>query len=835
MTDLHVSLIAHQEDNEPSPLSLPWPALVEVLSSPVVRENKLGPKGWFSPGYNRAASENQAPLFNLARYRPTNTGGFVRKDTFVVESSGFVLDFDDWPDGQGIDGLLSRFDGLTYFAHTSFSHDPTKGAHKWRVVLPFDHPLPAGQHKAAWRWLELSLAPFILDACKSANHFFFLPACPQERISQFETRIGEGARLSLPSFDELKRGIPPAQPIVGTKVDWPFLRERLRRYNKDPELRSAFLAVLSSKPFGRVPKDGQPGNRDILLTRMAGVLAGMALQADPSELAKLFAPSLVMMEQLEPSDPPPDLANCENKIARAQAGLRAKRADSPNAPVPAAERKAQNKDTLVPIAEERGLSADDFSHALIVQKGVSYFIWHPDTADWCGPLVKDEARHALGSWWRNMPGVDLEREKKDGSSSPRTFDSLFSEHGTVLDSVVYDLRASESRYDPAARELRAPGAPRRRIVAERGPPVLEAWLAALGGDKHERLLDWIATLLMLDLPTSILFLRGKKGSGKNLLARGLSRIWRVDNATAIKGVVGEFQAGLTKCPLVLLDEAKWSRFADPTAELRRLVTEPSRTVNQKYASEIPLDGHIRIIVTVNNFNIFRQRDAESLTPDDRDAIAQRFFEVRPDSQEAERILLSLPRRERDALASEDIIAKHALWLAETREVALGDRMLVEGDPSGRFAAEIVMNDRSWGSWVTEWIARWLSDPACLDGSSSAHLVWRGDGRALVNPEAVVNTYGLLVKNKINPQALDISDALRSLARDAKPVEFPAPNPRGTSGFDIRWEDVVEWAQEKQIGNTGLIRTNVMAARVTGPSGAVRHATRPISAFTNSAQ
>ena len=53
---------------------------------------------------------------------------------------------------------------------------------------------------------------------------------------------------------------------------------------------------------------------------------------------------------------------------------------------------------------------------------------------------------------------------------------------------------------------------------------------------------------------------------------------------------GGFNDELLRCPLVWIDEGKWDNFADPTLVLRRLITEPSRRVEEKYLSKIDLVG-----------------------------------------------------------------------------------------------------------------------------------------------------------------------------------------------------------------------------------------------------
>ena len=197
-----------------------------------------------------------------------------------------------------------------------------------RIVLPLSRPVPARDYKAAWAWVRNFLQPFILDKVATAvSTAFFLPSCPPGYDQYARSFIGEGAPLVLPTLGAPKSSalaVVPSEQLIGDKIDWVWLKQRLRAYDRDTEVRKAFAAVLKGLPFARPPEQGRPGNRDAMLTRMAGVLGGMALQCDPAQLAELFAPSLAVMAEESPDDPPPDLENAGDKIARAQSSMLAK-------------------------------------------------------------------------------------------------------------------------------------------------------------------------------------------------------------------------------------------------------------------------------------------------------------------------------------------------------------------------------------------------------------------------------------------------------------------------------------------------------------------------------
>jgi hypothetical protein len=787
------------EDNQPRPfVDMPWPALVEVLSQRHIREEKDG------------------PLFSLARYASPR-----RLAQNVIELSGIVLDFDEWPEGRTFADLIQKLEGRLFFAYTSHSH-LTEGVEKWRIVLPLSAPIPAAKYKAAWQWVVTSLTPFCSDpAPKSPASFFYLPACSKRTAHLARFLVGEGTPIVLPALEGFKRGIPPIS-LLSTKADWPWLHAKMKAYTRDKEIQKAFRAVLKRKPFGQAPESGRGGNRDQTLLRMTGALAGWAPGVDPEELASVFAPSLEKMAELSPLDPPPDLANATDKLARAQASLLAQsnlRSAAPeillNTVAPSAEEVFATQANLRGLANE-----NELRQRLFLQHERTSHCWIWRDGDWRGPMTEPAAFRVLPAWWASVPETHLWRVTEKGAVTRRKMDEVFQDHGTLVRKIVADLRLSECTYDAAHDVLRVPGCPLRPLTPERAPSIVEEWLGALGGAKSDKFLDWIATILRLDVASSILFLRMPPGVGKNLIARGLARLWPVDAPTDIVRVAKDFNQELRECPLVQLDEGKWTLWEDPTTQLRKMVTQHARTINEKHLPTYELAGYIRIIITVNNLNIFTQneRQKNALTPEDRDAIAERFLQIEC-SPDAKKIISSVPTQTRNSWAADNIIARHVLWLAENRAINEGERFIVQGDVGDSIATDIISADKGWGAWVIEWLARYLTEPVVVERAAVGALVWRGDGRVLVNPEAVINSFNAVLPNRANPQSLDISDALRSLSTGDL-VSFPEPNPRGTVGFEVLWEDVARWSRVKGIGNPALIRANVQRLRERPPPATV---------------
>src|SRR5690606_21762017 len=119
-----------------------------------------------------------------------------------------------------------------------------------------------------------------------------------------------------------------------------------------------------------------------------------------------------------------------------------------------------------------------------------------------------------------------------------------------------------------------------------------------------------------------------------------------------------------------------------TAELRRLIGSTARNLNRKFLPDCNLDGAIRLTIPGNNDRLLDT--GEDLSSSALDAAAGRILYI--DARAPEGV-------DHPAAAylkglggppvvgkwiTHDMLAAHALWLRETREINEGSRFLVEG-------------------------------------------------------------------------------------------------------------------------------------------------------------
>jgi len=776
----------HEDVARPRSFEMTWREFVtEVTGALHIHEDKL-------------ATDGTAPGFSLARFIEQN-GETRRANMYVDVLSAIVLDFDERFDPAV---LFERLDcGIAWLAYTTFSHRP--GKPRWRVIVPTATPIPKPAYKAARAWFLASIInkgsgvkQQADEVAKAVSNFYYLPGCPAEFAEHAEFLESQGVPLVLPPVSEFRRGIP-APRSLGTRLDWAFLHAKMNTYSKAPELRRAFKLALKGRPFC------DKGNRNGMLFRMCGVLAGWATQAEPAELAAFFESSINAMTIAEPDDPPPSVADAAEMIARSQAGLLAQseteavqladEAATVERPVPVED------DSFLQDALASGLAnADELRHRLILCANKSMWVWRVQDHTWCGPTNEGATQAHARAVLPLVPGVDTWVRGARGGPRLKVLPELMYDYGEVIDRVSYTLRSERATYDVPTRSLNLAAAQRRNLTPAFHPFVAE-WLEAVGGQHTDHLLDWLACIFQHDRAAQILFLNGSPGIGKGLLTRGLSRLWNVDGATDYVRISSSFNDDLLRCPLVSLDEGNWEAGAkNPTVFLRRLSAAAQHSINRKFQDPVDLSGYVRILMTMNNANLFTL-DERALTTDDRDAIVERFMEIVP-LPKARQLLDSIPFEERDALATEDHIARHVLWLRENRAVDSSGRYATKGINSRSFATRIVTMSQ-WGSWVVEWLARYLSDPQIVE-RAAGNLTYRDGTTVLVSPEAIVNTWAVLIKNKRPPLSDDISNALSSLSTRKTTL----PSGKGTC-FEVDADEIANWSEEKGIGNPNAIRIN----------------------------
>ena len=270
---------------------------------------------------------------------------------------------------------------------------------------------------------------------------------------------------------------------------------------------------------------------------------------------------------------------------------------------------------------------------------------------------------------------------------------------------------------------------------------VDKWLRALGGDCYPELSQWLASCKQLDRPAPMLYVHAKKNAGKTLLAQGLASLWGRPYV-AMADAIGDFNGACAHMPLLFADEGFPAKL--DFQRLRSMITDRTRSVNEKYQPAYDVEGCVRVLVAANNSDAMRYQRTGSLTRDDVEAIADRLLVI-PGQDEA---IAALEGCNTTAMASHEI-AEHVLWLAETVPLASGRMAAAPRGGEGLVLA--LATPRIAG--VLRVLERYSE---CEIFLTEQVLAFRGeDGALWIKPQNVVDVSGATFQ--------DVDEACRLLA------------------------------------------------------------------------
>jgi hypothetical protein len=597
------------------------------------------------------------------------------------------------------------------------------------------------------------------------------------------------------------------------------VKKRLRNLRNQAN-RQLMLDVLSGRSFAK------PGHRDAELQKVCSLIAFVLEHPDrtaPEPLAELLRPSLDAMraESDDSKNPALTIDDAIEKLGRALSDATVKRAEKKATEAAEKARLLQKISSPPAGGNSEGHASDDptaggggiipdytdadilkfvaaqnstveeFKRRWIIQFFDSFYVFvnghykYPVPRTSLLTKLRDDLAPA------EPQGIRLWTLNSEGGARKMNIQEIMDTYGVVARQARGSITLTDSFYDSETEIYWEALCPPRVIVPEFDQNV-DIWLRLLGGNEAESLLDWVATVTRLDEQTSALYMSGKAGAGKTLLAHGLARLWTEGGPTELADAVGgNFNSGIGRCPLVFGDED----MSCTTADLRRLIGSSAHTLKRKYLPNMELSGALRVILADNNG---RMLEGEDLGQDDIEAVASKFLRIDVSDRPVNFLKALGGKQGTQDWVDGDRIAAHALWLKQNRVVVPGGRFLVNGHV-GKMTRLLASRSKSSGL-ICEWIMGFVEQPIANIFQQKTAIL--GGGKVLINVDAVSQHWGQYIMSENTAMTKTrIGIVLSNLSKGT----IRAQNRRY---HEVDMELVFEWARSIKIGDEGAIKARI---------------------------
>lgn len=467
-------------------------------------------------------------------------------------------------------------------------------------------------------------------------------------------------------------------------------------------------------------------------------------------------------------------------------------------------------ENIAAFAAEHRCSVTEWQRRWIIQHGSSY--WYFCAGRYIGPWPERSAHIAAKRYLAPAPiKWVVYGEKKD---RPKTLAELVDEYGSPALHLESHLGLQRSWFEPHGPKgavFHEAVCPIREDLVPVFNPAIDHWLRLIGGPDAEALLDWVATITVLDRPSCALYIKSEKGIGKGMLADGLARIWAKEGGpTALARALGNFNELIARVPLIWGDEKipkKIEGAQGVSGQLRSLIAESNRPLNRKHISHSMLGDCIRLLLTANNEHMLEDPSERDLTPDDIAAIAERylFIDAKERSQALREFLASIGGRAgTEAWVKGDGIACHALWLRQNRAVTYGDRFIVAGKPTAMhedLATSFgIMDD------LCRWLCAFLENPAKIMPQAS-NGIFLGNGVLLASARTICDHWLQYLRKEPSSETL-VGRRLKDLSVGQRKVRVGGGPQRRFHQIDA--QKLLDFAHRRDLGDVEAMRARISA-------------------------
>lgn len=809
-----------------------------------------------SAGHRRGPKDGLA--FSPAVYRPGTTRAL--KNVEVVTAVGLDLEHVTPARMAEVRETLKTFEHVVYSTH---SHTPE--APRFRAVIALTRELPAALYPSLWQAVAEMVGTDVCDpATKDASRLFYLPAAPEGATTELEywpPVAGERFRLDplealglteMQYTEALARAAAPslAAPAPALNIVDGLIEKKgalaLKPRPSADDLKGRVLAGDSNNWRPNLERlfAGEPfadeGGRDLAAHGCVSTIAWVAPEADVEDIAQLFEPSVEAMwkANTSSSNPPPTMDSIRAKIRRAlnerrerwyeeRAFMDEAHAIASKPPAPAdvvagpGERKLAYSDPAIErIARDQRCAVPELKKRLIIHCHPSIYALGGEHGEYLDPISKDGAvaslERDLGPWVAARV-VDFMKMKvsnnKPPTWRPKTFDELLRDYGTVARKVVMQMGLEKSWYDAGSHTFTESICRIRTDIKPVWHHQIDAWLKLFAGEKYEKLQDWLSTLHLLSKPTCALVCVGAPGSGKNLIADGISKLWGKDaKPISLFDFSGAWNELAKDCPLVASHENLPGQ--DASKAFRRVVADSSYTMKAKYRRDAVVRGAVRVLLSANEDLDLFGRQGEEFNEEAAVAMEKRILQLKVEAPAAAYLHSIGGRAATEAWVEGEQLAQHVRWLMLNRQVKHGTRFLVDGDSVGAAGQLITRSPNT--SKVLEWVVSCIKDGGKRLGDVDlCRLARIGGGRASVATEALVAGWEIYGQrySRLNPT--EVGRALKAIS-DRK-IRPGSDEPRRPWFWELKLKLVIDWAEDCGLATRAEIEAQVNRAVAVPPA------------------
>jgi hypothetical protein len=585
--------------------------------------------------------------------------------------------------------------------------EPLRRVHRagcWsiRVFVPLSEPVPGTEWTSFWCRLQGALKVQSDTSCKDAGRIYGLPYCRPEDMAEARIVVQDGVPLNVAAvraLPGLELAVAEVSGPKSTRIDPQLVKDFAKRLSRSRNPKRKQVGMYMSDVVRGQPWSDVQGTRHEVMLPITQALEEEFPFASAEAIVDVLSPSMHVMAA---NDSSYDIAKRTEDAVRATEEAREKRIKR-KAELEAkidAERKKRIHDArgdgqdtaysdadLERLAEIAHCTVDELGNKWIITKADTYYVLSLDGYD--GPHKSETAARLAAQELLAPADIDVWMVNNRGERVLRSFTHTLHTYGSTFRGEVFpDINATCNYVDHLGRlHIRCC---KRIAVEPREDATIAEYLKILGGESHDKLLDWLATFTDFSRPTSALFIHGVKDTGKSLFPKLLASLFGC-GAVPLSSAMDVFNSALLSCPVVNADEA-WPRVQgrDPSSEqIRNFISAHSRSLRRKGIPETEQLGCIRLLCGANSLKML-EFPSETLTDADRDAINQRFLILNP-GEDVAKWMRGTSDEEKISWIDDGRFAAHVAWLAQTRSVKRGSKLLVEGNAEN-FADQIVDDD-----------------------------------------------------------------------------------------------------------------------------------------------